>query len=109
MAWALGSRVSIVDSLRFLAWVARVDGQRERAACLRGTADALHQATGRRTPPWVREETEAESALLRKALGESAFEAAWNTGRALTTDQAVRYALEEIDVLVPGGPPAWPS
>ena len=108
MAWALGSRISIVDGLRYLAWVARVDGQHERAACLRGATAALHEQTGRRTSPWVREEAEAELALLRDTLGESAFEAAWEEGRALTIDQAVRYALEEIDV-DPGGPRAWPS
>ena len=108
MAWALGSRTSIVDALRQFAWVARVDGQIERAARLRGVVVALHEATGRRTALWVREETEAETALLRDALGKAAFDAAWNEGRAMSSDQAVRYALEEIDV-DPGGPRAWPS
>jgi predicted ATPase/class 3 adenylate cyclase len=105
MAWALGSRISVVDSMRYLAWVARVDGQPDRAARLRGAVAALHEATGRRTSRWVREEGETETALLRETLGDSAFEAAWNEGRAMSVDQAVRYALEEIDVK-PGGPRA---
>jgi hypothetical protein len=48
--------------------------------------------------PWVREETEADLALLREALGDAALEAAWNAGRTLSVDQAVRYALEDTDV-----------
>ena len=108
MAWALGSRISIVDGLRYLAWVARIDGQAERAARLRGATEALHEATGRRTSAWVHQDTEVETALLREALGDAGFEAAWRDGRAMSLDQAVRYALEEIDE-DPGGPRSWPS
>ena len=87
---------------------AAIIGRAERAARLRGAVTALHEATGRRTSAWVREEAEVETALLREALGDAGFEVAWNEGRALSLDQAVRYALEEIDE-DPGGPRSWPS
>jgi hypothetical protein len=32
---------------------------------------------------------------LQAALGEAAFAAAWAVGRALSLDQAIRYALED--------------
>ena len=105
---AIGSAPPVVYGFQNLAWVARVDALPARAVRLLGAADAIHQATGRRTPASVRQDQETESTLLREALGDAAFETAWNEGRAMSVDQAVRYALEEIDVK-PGGPPAWPS
>jgi len=105
---AIGSAPPVVYGFQNLAWVARVDALPARAVRLLGAADAIHQATGRRTPASVRQDQETESTLLREALGDAAFETAWNEGRAMSVDQAVRYALEEIDVK-PGGPRAWPS
>ena len=75
----------------------------------RGATAAIRTRPPAAAPrPASSEEAEAEPALLREALGDAAFEAAWEAGRAMSVDQAMRYALEEIDV-DPGGPRAWPS
>lgn len=101
---ALGSSPPIANSFRNLAWVACVGELPARAVRLLGAADAIQRAAGRSTPARVREQIDTETVLLRQELGEEAFAAAWNEGRAMTIDQAVRYALEEIDI-DPGGPP----
>ncbi len=41
------------------------------------------------------QETACQVAVARTALGEEAFLAAWEEGRAMTLEQAVEYALEE--------------
>ena len=42
-----------------------------------------------------REEFEQALASIHAALGEDAFTAAWEEGRAMTPQQAVAYALED--------------
>jgi predicted ATPase/serine/threonine protein kinase len=69
----------------------------EPAATLVGAADALRQGVGLVLTPTEREihdETETE---LRKVLGERRYEAANSTGRAMTVDEAVAYALSSLD------------
>jgi hypothetical protein len=45
--------------------------------------------------PDNQEEYEHELSAIRAALGEEAFAAAWEAGRALSWEQAIAYALEE--------------
>jgi ATP/maltotriose-dependent transcriptional regulator MalT len=98
LARTIGSITAITDHLEVLAWVARVDGSPHRAARLLGATEALREQGGRRINAIARRALDAETVLLRQAIGEEAFEAAWNLGRALSVDQAVRYALDEIDI-----------
>jgi predicted ATPase/class 3 adenylate cyclase len=98
LARTIGSITAITDHLEVLAWVARVDGSPHRAARLLGATEALRVQGGRRINAIARRALDAETVLLRQAIGEEAFEAAWNLGRALSVDQAVRYALDEIDI-----------
>jgi hypothetical protein len=44
--------------------------------------------------PDLREESERASARAREALGDAAFAAAWEEGRAMSMEQAITYALE---------------
>ena len=67
----------------------------ERAARIWGAAQTLREAIGAPKPPVECEEYENRRADLRTRMGESAFSAAWSQGRAMTTEQAVQYALEE--------------
>ena len=48
-------------------------------------------------PRVERAEYEVAIAAARVALGEEAFAAAWSEGRAMTRDQAVHFALEELE------------
>ena len=46
-------------------------------------------------PTWLKDKQRQDRAIAeaRTALGEVAFAAAWEAGRALTWEQAVEYAL----------------
>jgi hypothetical protein len=94
----IGSLASIAVNILYLASAARIDEQPRRATRLMGAVEAIGETTGRRPSGVERRALDTEVALLREALGQEAFAAAWNEGRALSTDRAVRYALEEIDV-----------
>jgi hypothetical protein len=41
-------------------------------------------------------EADARISLVRSGMGEEVWEEAWRKGRAMTQDEAVSYALEEI-------------
>jgi hypothetical protein len=60
-----------------------------------GAAESLHQIVGPRLNPLDHHDHASVVAMLRSALGDEAFTTAWAQGRALTTDQAITYALEE--------------
>jgi predicted ATPase/DNA-binding SARP family transcriptional activator len=87
----LGSKHLIVECLHGLAELASVQGPPERAVRLLGASEGLCAATGfafwkdagKLIPP------------LREALGETAFTAAWEAGRALRWREAATYALGE--------------
>jgi predicted ATPase/class 3 adenylate cyclase len=81
--------------LQELARVAEAQGQPARAARL-WSAAAQHQALVGRPLPTDEGPTLALAVEgLRARLGDAAFDAAWATGRAMTLQQAVAYALEE--------------
>ena len=96
IARALGSRSSVADGLGLLAWVGHLEGDPGRATRLLGAANAIRRALGARLNPALQQELDAELATLQDALGEAVFEAAWSEGRAMSADQAVKYALYEI-------------
>jgi tetratricopeptide (TPR) repeat protein len=97
----IGSRPPIASALVRLGWAARLDGDPLRAARLAGAAQSIRETLGLPLISWEGEDVESEVAALRSVLGELAFTAAWNEGRALTTDQAIKYALEEIALDAP--------
>jgi hypothetical protein len=70
-------------------------GQGERAARLYGVAETLRTAKGTPLPSCDLDEYNGDVALVRAALGEEAFAAAWAEGRAMSPQQAVAYALHE--------------
>jgi predicted ATPase/DNA-binding CsgD family transcriptional regulator len=88
----VGDKVSIAGSLRGLASIAALTGDPVRAGRLYGAADALREAIGAPVP---QHHDLAETAVraARAALGEAAFGAAWQAGRALPLAEAVAEAL----------------
>jgi non-specific serine/threonine protein kinase len=102
----------VAYTLQYLGTVASEQGQPERAARLIGAADALREASGRSLSPPDRAEHEHQHLALRRALGEAAFAAAWEAGRALSLDQAIEYALTGSRAPAPGTavrPPPEPA
>ena len=79
--------------LEGLARVAVAQGRPERAAWLYGTAASLREDRGWPLPPAKRAEHERTVAAAREALGEEAFEAAWERGYELPLEKAITGAL----------------
>jgi tetratricopeptide (TPR) repeat protein len=77
----------------------------ERAAWLAGAAAALLEALGAPIDRQFRKPYEGAMATARAALGDEAFEAAWNAGKHMTLDEAVAYALAIYQLPTP---PAHP-
>jgi non-specific serine/threonine protein kinase len=102
LAVDLGYDIAILGAFAGLADVAARAGMAERAAQLLGAATALVDAHGLKPPPHhalFRRADEATTAML----GEAAFRAAWNAGRALPLEQAIAAALDPT--ALPVAPP----
>jgi predicted ATPase/class 3 adenylate cyclase len=69
-------------------------GDWTRAAQLWGVADRLQETVGIREAPGDPVSYEARLAETRAALGDAAFDAAWEEGRAMPLEQAAGLALE---------------
>jgi predicted ATPase/class 3 adenylate cyclase len=90
----VGDRRGIAGSLETIASLVVRAQRGEQAARLWGAAEALREAIGSPRPAREREEYAEQVAVARAALGDAAFAAAWEAGRALPWEQAVAYALE---------------
>jgi non-specific serine/threonine protein kinase len=87
----------ICGGLEGLAAAAALDGEAQRAAQLLGAAAALHESVGFVLEPDQALVVDPAVDRARTQLGEEAFAATWEAGRALTLEQAIAYALEEND------------
>jgi predicted ATPase/transcriptional regulator with XRE-family HTH domain len=82
--------------LEGLAGVAVGRGQPQRTARLFGAADALRAAIGTPIQPVNLPRYERDVAAVRAALREEQFKALWDEGRAMTQEQAIAFALDEL-------------
>jgi non-specific serine/threonine protein kinase len=105
---ALGDTFGSVLCLNTLAWIAASEHDPRRAATLLGAGAGLTHAMGTRTIPHNyrglaahREQCERQS---RHALGEQAYQTAYQHGKGLTLGAAIAYALNEQPQAEP--PPA---
>ncbi len=96
LAQALGNQDGLAYVLESLAWASAANGQGERAARLLGAAAARRKALGQIRWPHFRKEVEAEVAPVREALGEQRWTAANAAGEALSLEEAIAEALEEM-------------
>ena len=108
-----GDRPAVADILEGLARVAAARGgstrDAERAARLYGAATALREATGAPLAPVELALYERHVARAREQLDPAAFDAAWAAGRAMTSEQAVAYALADaVEDVAPPPAPAPP-
>jgi non-specific serine/threonine protein kinase len=91
----LKDRRGMAWCLECLAEVAAAQSRPQRGARLMGAAEGLLDAIGASWPPNYVAGRERTMAAIRTALGEEAFAAAWAEGRALSLEEAIRYALAE--------------
>jgi predicted ATPase/DNA-binding CsgD family transcriptional regulator len=92
-----------------LAWIAAHEHHAERAATLLGAAAALAQATGTPTVayPNLHDYHHECERRTRQALGDAAFEAAFQHGKDLSVADAIHHALGEQPQ--PAAPPPAPA
>lgn len=84
---------TITYNLLGLAAVGVWRGKLAQAAQLAGAVEALNQATGFQLAPSLRPIYDGLETIAREQLGDAAFAAAWQQGRAMTRDEAIRYAV----------------
>jgi tetratricopeptide (TPR) repeat protein len=88
-----GDDMAIPWKVNGLAAIARDRGQFERAATLVGIAAGTMEASGGAWPPDERKHYDQTVADLVKAMGSAEFERLRAAGRAMTTSEAVTFAL----------------
>jgi tetratricopeptide (TPR) repeat protein len=88
-----GQRAAIAHQLECFAYLARVQHQCSRAARLFGAAEALREMIGAPMTSPERTEYAREVTALHGQMEAKSAAAQWATGRTLTMDQAIAYAV----------------
>jgi len=89
----LGDRMRASDGLEVMAELACAEERGERSARLLGAVAALREHI--HTPFSATSRDHYESIVCAVGmLGSTAFDSAWNAGRAMLFEDAVEYALE---------------
>ena len=84
----------ISEALRRIALAFSARGDHQDAARLFGASERLRDEAHSTLPPLCRANYDRAVNAVRVQLGESAFQAAWTEGRALTQEQAIQLALQ---------------
>jgi tetratricopeptide (TPR) repeat protein len=90
-----GERRGVALAFTSFAQLAQTEQQPERAAQLMAAADAIRTAIGAPIQPRARRSWEQLVEEVRAALGETAFDKAWESGSRLTLEQAANLALSQ--------------
>jgi hypothetical protein len=93
--YELGDRPGMATCLEGLAAVAAGQARAEEAARWWGAAQALREAADALVSSADADDYERTVAASCASLGETAFDAAWAEGRAMSLEDAVQYALAE--------------
>jgi tetratricopeptide (TPR) repeat protein len=105
LSYELANKANSASSIQSLATVAGARGEVRRAVRLLGAAEALLEAAGlvlyAYTTYTSNEPHQRAASAARKELGDQAWTAAHDEGRAMGFDQAVAYALETDDEALP--------
>jgi non-specific serine/threonine protein kinase len=84
-------------TLEALGLAAVALGESQRAARLWGAASVWRETMNEPLPLSYQKDFATSIAQARAQLGEKAYMSAWSEGRAMTMEQAVEYALEDLD------------
>src|SRR5215212_9081921 len=93
----VGEANNVAYCLEGLATIAASEGRLERAARLWGSAQAILEPIEVIAYPYATDRTlhDQQVAAARERLKEETWTRAWEEGRAMTTEQAIEYALEK--------------
>ena len=89
--------VGLIYSLEGLSCVASARGDDQRALRLAAAATRGLAERSLTTEPWIRAQVDEWVQLSRSRLGVRKSEDAWNQGWVMTIDQAVDYALSNVE------------
>jgi predicted ATPase/DNA-binding CsgD family transcriptional regulator len=104
---ALDDRGGLQAVLETLAWMTAGRGAHERAAMLLGCAEQVRQASGMPFQELYQRQQHDESvALTTRALGQDAFDAAYQRGLAMPVDDALGIATTSTQQQPPKPKPA---
>jgi non-specific serine/threonine protein kinase len=107
----LGNESDVVHCLEGLASIAGAEGSIVRAARLWGAAEALPEEIEVGVHTYVPDRSlhQSQVAAARAQLEEADWTAAWAEGRAMTSERAIEYALEQEATPEPAAPKAYPA
>jgi len=91
---------AIACPLGALAALAIAENQSERATHLLGASESNYNLIQFQLSPIERTEHDQALATARAALGEEAFNKAWDEGQKMTLDEAIVFALEDTEANV---------
>jgi len=97
LAVEVSNRVMILHVLPFAACALSGRGQPRRAARLIGASEALHSSMEIEIEASDLLEYERQVGMLREQLGEEEFNALRVEGSVMSLDEAVEYALQEVE------------
>jgi tetratricopeptide (TPR) repeat protein len=92
-----GNRPAVAHQLECFAMIAILEEEPQRAAKLFGAAEAIREATGHKPTDEEQVEEAKFMSRLRSMLSEAEFSALWAEGRALTMEQAIAFALADVE------------
>ena len=90
----LGHRAAIAHQFESFAFIAIAREQPERAARLLGAAEILRKKININMSPPELVEYQKEVAKLRAGMEEQSFESLWASGRAMSMEDAVAFAIQ---------------
>ena len=88
--------ITIVRAFQGLAQVMAAQGELERSAQLLGAVDALKAVRHVSMPPFDIEVFNRSAAAARAAIGEEAFQTAWDRGTQMSLEQAIAFSVEAL-------------
>jgi predicted ATPase/Tfp pilus assembly protein PilF/DNA-binding XRE family transcriptional regulator len=86
--------IGLIYAIEGLANLHLTQGQPERSLRLFAWADAMRERIGDSRPPVEQSSVERDLAIIRSHLDHIAFEKAYQTGRTMTTEQAIALGRE---------------
>jgi hypothetical protein len=85
--------IGVVLALQGMSGLFTVTGKFEQAAQLIGWTDATREAIKNKRPVLEQADVVRDIATIVKKIGNTAFEEAFDSGRGMTIDEAVEFAL----------------
>lgn len=92
----VGTQWGVAYALELVAALVITHEKMEFAARLFGTTESFYKQFRFLMSPLERDHHEFNVRAVQAALGEDAFSAAWTAGKAMTMDEAIELALQEL-------------